>query len=142
MTSYAVNAHVNRALAKAVTDGLYRLVERETEWRYHVPSTTRSETKHLVTLFEDGHMMCSCEAGSFLPYCVHRGAVQVSRWVDQGFEVEVARTGEVYVLERKLAAPVAYDPTTYAGLIQDVPPPEAYEAESHSLNGFDGELER
>ena len=137
MTELRIRAHVNKALAQAVTLGLYTQVQPDPTGQYYVvPSTTRGGLDHTV---ERGKpWACTCEAGQFLPYCVHRAAVQLHLWVDEGLEVEVDRIGQVYVVERRLAGPLAYDPFGYEALIQDTPPVASYEQEAPHLAPDEG----
>lgn len=129
MTEMRVKAHVNKALAQAISLGLYSLVQQVDERHWRVPSTTEGSTMHMVTGggLKPPHLECSCKAGEFLPYCVHRAAVWVALTIENGMEVEVDRQGRVWLLERKLAQPFAYDPHDYEALIEDAPPLSVYE---------------
>lgn len=135
MTEMRVRAHVNKALAQAISLNLYTLVQQVDDSHWRVPSTTRGGTTHMVTGGNprSPHMDCTCEAGSFLPYCVHRAAVWVSLTIENGMELEVDRQGKVWLVERKPAERFAFEATTYEALIEDAPPLSAYEASPEPL---------
>ena len=132
MTELRVRAHVNKALATAISLNLYTLVEQVDERHWRVPSTTRGSTKHMVTSGNprSPHMDCTCEAGSFLPYCIHRAAVWISLTLANGQELEVNRQGKVLLVQRSPAERWAYDATSYEALIDDAPPLSAYEGDA------------
>lgn len=126
MTEMRIRAHVNKALAQAVSLNLYSLVQPMDANHWRVPSTTRGGTTHVVTAGKP--MGCTCEAGGFLPFCVHRAAVWLSLTLENGMEIEVDRQGKVWVVERKPAEAFAFDPQDYEALIEDAPPLAVYEA--------------
>jgi hypothetical protein len=143
MTEFAITAHVNTALKKALDTGLYQAVH-DTGDHYLVPSTTRGGEHHLVRLTprpapQPPEMSCSCEAGQFLPFCVHRAAVTIHRWTANGYDVEVGPRGQVERVLRQPAARLAYDPFAYEALIQDTPPVASYEEEATQLAPEEGE---
>ena len=135
MTEMRVRAHVNKALAQAISLNLYSLVQQVDDLHWRVPSTTRGSTTHMVTggKLHSPHMDCSCEAGSFLPYCIHRAAVWVSLALANGLELEVDRQGTVWFVERKRAEALAFDAHSYEALIEDAPPLAAYEESPEPL---------
>jgi len=138
MTELRVTAHVNSALRRALEMGLYARVVRLTDFQYEVQSVTTGGLKYAVWLgFNDENVKvpqdCDCEAGQHLPYCLHRAAVQISMWVEEGYEVELAKDGRVYRTKREVAAPLAFDPLSYEALIQDTPPLTEYEQHPEPL---------
>ena len=135
MTEMRVRAHVNGRLAEAIKLGLYGLVQQVDDLHWRVPSTTRGGTSHLVTGGQQNppHMDCTCEAGSFLPYCVHRAAVWISLSIANGMELEVDRQGKVLLVQRTPAERLAYDASNYEALVDDAPPLAAYEAAPEPL---------
>jgi hypothetical protein len=135
MTEMRVRAHVNKALATAIELGLYGQVQQVDALHWRVPSTTRGGTAHMVTggQAKPPHLDCTCEAGSFLPYCVHRAAVWISLAIANGNEVEIDRQGKVWLVERKPAERFAYDTSSYEALIPDEPPLTAYEADAPAV---------
>jgi hypothetical protein len=130
MTEMRVRAHVNKALAEAVHLGLNHLVQTVDDRHWRVPSTSESDTKYLVTGggLRPPHLDCTCKAGEFLPYCVHRAAVWVYLALENGLELEVDRQGKVWIVERKPAETYAFPAHSYEALIEDAPPLAVYEA--------------
>jgi hypothetical protein len=144
MTEAAVMAHVNKALARAIELEWHHAVLEGRAGQFLVPSTTRGSRRHTVWVSEfhgDGRyeMACTCEAGAFLPFCVHRAAVTLYLWAQLGYEYEVDREGKVYRLYRQRADVHAYDPTRYEALVQDIPPVESYEEEAPHLDPEEGQ---
>lgn len=134
MTELRVTAHVNTALSRALTLGLYAMVEQVAQFTYTVPSESKGGVRHTVLLNVDGQpASCSCEANDHLPFCKHRAAVTISLWVEAGYEVELGRDGRVYRTKRELASPLAYDPHDYEALLEEPPPLTAYEQHPEPL---------
>ena len=131
MTEMRLRAHVNKALAQAISLNLYSLVQQVDDLHWRVPSTSRGSTTHIVTggKLRSPHMECSCEAGQFLPFCIHRAAVWVSLALANKLELEVDRQGTVWFVERKRAEALAFDARSYEALIEEAPPLAVYEAE-------------
>lgn len=68
-----------RALEKALALGLQVAVERVRYGLYRVPSSTREQLTHTVTVDAHGHYGCTCEAGNRALPCVHQAAVYLAK---------------------------------------------------------------
>jgi hypothetical protein len=142
MTEFAITAHVNTALRKALDTGLYQAVH-DTGEHYLVPSTSRGGQHHLVRLTprpenQPPALSCTCEAGAYLPFCQHRAAVTIHRWIANGYDVEVGPKGQVERVLRQPAARLAYDPFSYEAITSDTPPVASYEQEVARLAPDEG----